>query len=117
MVTLSGSLKELFSTQQYVPIINLFSLLVWATATFWLPLLFMIEIWRHVKAGFNYSAGYWSMVFPLGMYTVATVKLAAVLQVPHYSFRYPHGFIFIALIAWLTVFIGDAEKKAKSLAG
>jgi tellurite resistance protein TehA-like permease len=112
--TLSGALAGVTIYQPYVPVINLFCLLFWAIATFWLPLLLVLETWRHVKAGFKYSAAYWSMVFPLGMFSVATLKLASALQTP---FLHPIAriFIFIALTVWLIVFVGMAVKVLTTL--
>jgi tellurite resistance protein TehA-like permease len=89
----------------YIPAMKMAILLLWATATFWLPLLFILETWRHYKAGFSYSPAYWSMVFPLGMYTVATLQLAAVIQL-HFLNAIAGAFIFIAWAAWVIVFIG-----------
>jgi tellurite resistance protein TehA-like permease len=103
-VTLSNSIAGFVNYQQYLPVINLISLLFWAVATFWLPLLFILETWRHYKAGFKYSPEYWSLVFPLGMYTVATLKLAMALQTPFLN-SIAHVFIFISLFGWVVTFI------------
>lgn len=104
-VTLANALTTMPGFQPFIPVVHLSSLLLWAIATFWLPMLVILEIWRHVIAGFTYSPGYWSMVFPLGMYTVATLKLAAGLQ---FSFlnNISGVFIYVALAAWLIVFTG-----------
>ena len=101
--------------QQYAPIVRVVSLLFWITASFWLPLLFILEGWRHLKSGFRYSADYWSMVFPLGMYTVASLKVGTLWQTA-LLVRIAQRFIFIALIAWLVVFLGMLYKQVKVLA-
>lgn len=103
-LTLSGSVKDLVNYQQYLPVINLLSLLMWSAATFWLPLLFILEIWRHFKSGFKYVPDYWSLVFPLGMYTVATLKVASAFQMPFLN-SVAHVFIILAITAWLVTFI------------
>ncbi len=87
-VTLANALTLMPSLQTFIPVIHVLSMLLWAMATFWLPMLVILEIWRHIKSGFTYSSGYWSMVFPLGMYTVATLKLA-----PAYSYLFSTIFL------------------------
>src|SRR5262249_51407456 len=63
--------------QRLAPFLEGFTLLAWAMATWWIPLLVLVGIWRHVVRRFPiaYDPQYWSMVFPLGMYAVATFNL------------------------------------------
>lgn len=84
----------------------------WSVGTWWIPLLIILGIWRHFyhKIPFpwtsnGYRISYWSMVFPLGMYTVCTLEMAEVLHVPFLS-TIPYYFIFIALAAWLMTGVG-----------
>jgi tellurite resistance protein TehA-like permease len=60
--------------QELSPFILGFTLVFWITATWWIPLLIVLGIWRHgvARVPIAYSAEYWTLVFPLGMYTVAT---------------------------------------------
>jgi tellurite resistance protein TehA-like permease len=50
------------------------TVLFWTLAAWWVPLLVTLLIWRHVVHGIplSFRLDYWSMVFPLGMYTAAT---------------------------------------------
>ncbi len=90
-----------------VPFIKGLTLMFWATATWWIPMLLILGVWRHVCRRFplRYDPLYWGAVFPLGMYTVCTFRLAQVLEAP-YLLIIPRVFIFVALAAWLAAFVG-----------
>src|SRR5579859_2114050 len=47
---------------------------VWAFGTWWIPLLVVLGVWRHVirRVPFRYEQALWGMVFPLGMYAAAS---------------------------------------------
>ena len=112
--TLSSALAGINDLKEYIPVINLLSLLLWAVATFWLPLLFILETWRHFKIGYKYSPDYWSIVFPLGMYTVATLKIESTFRITFLN-TITYVFIFVALTAWMVVFTGMVIKLGRSL--
>ena len=59
------------------PAIEVVVVLAWATATFWFPLMVAIGVWRHVirRVPLRYHPSYWALVFPLGMYGVATSRM------------------------------------------
>jgi len=65
-----------------LPFLKGFSVFFWATATWWIPMLVTLAIWRHVYKRFRlaYDPLYWGAVFPLGMYTVSTHQLAQALD-------------------------------------
>ena len=92
------------------------TLLFWATATWWIPLLFLLESWRHLRGRvpFNYGPEYWALVFPLGMYAVATFKLV---QVTGLGFLKGLATLFtwVALVAWSLVFAGMLHSLSRFL--
>ncbi len=89
-----------------LPFLKGATLLFWSTATWWIPMLILLGIWRHVYSHYPlaYDVMYWSAVFPLGMYTASTIRLSQTLDVP-FLMVIPRVFIYIALAAWLATAI------------
>ncbi|HYM75597.1 MAG TPA: tellurite resistance/C4-dicarboxylate transporter family protein [Candidatus Dormibacteraeota bacterium] len=90
-----------------LPFLKGFTVFFWATATWWIPMLVTLAIWRHVYKRFRltYDPLYWGAVFPLGMYTVSTFQLAQALDLP-FLLWIPHYFVYIAVTAWMATFAG-----------
>ncbi len=60
------------------------SVMFWAFATWLIPVLFAVGLWRHWfhRVPLRYEATLWSMVFPLGMYAVAGIYLGQADKLP-----------------------------------
>lgn len=94
---------------EMLPFLKGFSVFFWATATWWLPMLVILAIWRHLYKRFplTYDPLYWGAVFPLGMYTVATWQIADAMNL-QFLLGIPRVFVYVAIAAWLGAFAGFA---------
>lgn len=115
--TLAGSMLILHTGEfnfivEILPFLKGFTLFFWAAGTWWVPLLIILGIWRHVikkvpvpVSAAGYDAAYWAMVFPLGMYTVCTFRLSEALGISFLKVI-PEYFIFVGMFAWMAVMTG-----------
>jgi tellurite resistance protein TehA-like permease len=96
--------------RELLPFIKGLTLLFWATATWWIPMLVVLGIWRHVYRRFplRYDPLYWGAVFPLGMYTAATYRLASAIDAP-VLLAIPRAFVYVAVAAWAITALGLAK--------
>jgi tellurite resistance protein TehA-like permease len=115
-VMLSQSVRSNALFMDLYPFIRAIALLFWCTASFWIPIVFIMEIWRYAIKGspLNYTPALWSMVFPLGMYSVCTWRLAETIGLPFLQ-SLSKGFLYIAWFAWLATYIGLLLHLVKTL--
>ena len=120
--TLAGSLLILNSPDapflhSLLPFLKGFTVFYWATGTWWIPMLLLLGVWRHVVRRFplRYDPLYWGAVFPLGMYAASTQQMIDALELEFLHFL-PPLFPVIALAAWAAAFVGlvvDLVRRAR----
>ena len=81
-----------------------FTFALWAFGTWWVPLLVILGLWRHIRRHWPlaYEPTLWSVVFPLGMYSVATLTFGKAARL---AFMEPLArfMIWVAVAAWVLV--------------
>ncbi len=119
--TLSGSIlienaADAAFLETLLPFLKGFTIFFWATGTWWIPILLILFVWRHVYRKFplRYDPLYWGAVFPLGMYAACTFGMARAMNL---DFLLPLArvFVYVALLAWATTFIGLIRGLVRSL--
>ena len=90
-----------------LPFLKGFTVFYWATATWWIPMLVVLVVWRHAfrKFPFRYDPLYWGAVFPLGMYSAATAQMSEALGLPFLA-PISRAMFVVAVVAWAIVFAG-----------
>jgi tellurite resistance protein TehA-like permease len=118
--TLAGSLlfenaADAWFLRTLIPFLKGFTIFFWATGTWWIPMLLILALWRHLYKRFplTYDPLYWGAVFPLGMYTACTFEMARVMNLD-FLLPVPRLFIFVALAAWVAAFTGMLRQLLRS---
>lgn len=119
--TLAGSLlientPEAWFLRSMQPFLKGFTVFFWATGSWWIPMLLILALWRHVykKLPLQYDPAYWGAVFPLGMYSVCTFEMSHAMGL---DFLLPLSRVFacVALTAWSLAFLGLVRRLAQSV--
>ncbi len=93
--------------QSLQPFLAGVTLALWAWGTWWIPLLLLLGVWKHGfhRFSIDYTPMLWSIVFPLGMYSVATLRLSQAMEVPALA-SYSRLMTWIALAVWAATVVG-----------
>ncbi len=94
------------------PFVDGVTLIMWAWATWWIPLLIAFGIWTHGlhRVPFTYTPLFWSLVFPLGMYALACLRLSHATSVSALA-ALSGTMVWIALAAWFVTATGFAVTR------
>lgn len=93
--------------ERLAPFLEGMVLLAWATATFWIPVMVVVGVWRHGvrRVPLTYQPALWALVFPLGMYGAATFRMIGVTGFTGLEVV-PKVFLVVALVAWTATTVG-----------
>ena len=100
------------------PFLEGFTVFYWATGSWWIPIIAILAVWRYGyrRQPLEYDPQYWGAVFPLGMYAVATFKMAEAMHLDFLDFI-PWIFFTLALIAWAATLTGLVRSLIRTLGG
>ncbi|MGA8115492.1 MAG: tellurite resistance/C4-dicarboxylate transporter family protein [Actinocatenispora sp.] len=89
---------------------------LWAFGTWLIPALIAVGVWRHVvrRVPLRYDPGVWSIVFPIGMYGVASRELGTALRVD-WLVTLGAGEGWVAFGVWLAGFTAMVAVALRSL--
>jgi len=137
--TLGPRLGSLPDWAAYEPVIVGLTLLAWAVATWWIPLLLVLDVWAFLRGGIEdrppawvvpfpwarlgagrshhtYDPAAWGRVFPMGMYTAGTLSLAGVTAFGPLAAISTYWSWF-ALAVWTLTFVGLLRALGRVTAG
>jgi tellurite resistance protein TehA-like permease len=91
---------------QMRPLLVDLSVVLWAFGTWWIPLLVLLGLWRYLLRRYplSFEPGLWSVVFPLGMYTVASVSLGRAANLG-FMVTLARGWLWVGVAAWAAVLV------------
>lgn len=89
------------------PFIEGVTLAMWGWASWWIPLLVLFGVWKHAVRGapLRYTPMLWSLVFPLGMYALASLRLSLAAEFEPLR-RVSDAMVWVALAVWGVTFLG-----------
>lgn len=94
------------------------SVVFWAFGSWWIPLLVLFGLWRYLLRGYSreYEPRLWSVVFPLGMYTVASFTLGNVAKLGFMT-AIARVWVWIGVLAWAGLLIVMLSALIKTVNG
>jgi len=111
ILTLPGSLPAVSAIAGFV---KGTCMVFWSFGTWWIPLLIVLGFWRHVLRQWplHYDPALWTVVFPVGMYGVATRSFGKAAGI---GFMEPlsRAVLWVAVAAWLLTAAAGLARLAR----
>ena len=94
------------------------TMMIWGWGTWWIPMLVLFSFWKHIinRLPLTYEPIWWSLVFPLGMYSVASARLGLAAEFPPLQWIAELA-LWVALGAWTVVLFGLFKQLWRLLTG
>jgi tellurite resistance protein TehA-like permease len=94
-----------------------YRLVFWSFGTWLIPLLVLLGFWRHVLRQWplRYEAALWTVVFPIGMYAVASLSFGKAARLGIME-PLSHGVRWVAAAVWLLVAAAGLGQLARGWA-
>ncbi len=98
------------------PFIDGITLMLWGWATWWIPMLLLFGFWKYgvSRQPIHYEPVLWSLVFPLGMYAVASQRLGLAAEFLPLQWI-ARVMLALAILAWLAVLGGGLYRGYQQL--
>ena len=80
---------------------------LWGFGVWWLSMAVLITI-RYFRSGIPFNLGWWGFTFPLGVYSLATLRLGSLL---HLSFFDVAGCVLVVMLALMWLIVGARTVK------
>jgi len=135
--TLGPRLETFQGWEPYAPVIIGVTFLAWAIASWWIPLLLVVDIWKFLTGGTDgkppawvllfpwsrlgfgdhlhtYAPTAWGRVFPMGMYTASTLNIAGIGTFGLLSVV-PAYWGWFALVVWALTLVGMSRAFGRVL--
>jgi len=90
------------SPDTIIVISTLFGLLIWGFGLWWLVHGIVAVLIRTLDGGIHFNMGFWGFIFPLGVYTAATISLSVLIPSSFFSYL---SVIFVIALSILFVFV------------
>ncbi|MGF6554876.1 C4-dicarboxylate transporter/malic acid transport protein [Pseudomonas sp. S30_BP2TU TE3576] len=75
---------------------------LWGFGLWWMLMALLITV-RYLRAGIPFNLGWWGFTFPLGVYSLATLKLASTLNLTFFNV---FGCVLVTLLAVMWLIVG-----------
>jgi tellurite resistance protein TehA-like permease len=116
IATLAGDILHQQVSGWLAATVRIITIVTWVAATLWIPPLIYFGLHRITQRPdvLQFTGAWWSLVFPLGMYSVATGAMATELSMPSMH-TISLVFFWDAFAVWLIVAVAGALRLRRAL--